>query len=164
MQLLTVFLQHSCKQSVFTRNTQVWFKLSQTNLYRFGFICFLQFSFSWNGQTATESPVFSGPVRSQFDFFPHNLLPRIEAEDEHSDSTVKVPKISYTISTFSLEKLKKLATCRKSKSHLIDLSSDLEWVNVKAHMKIVNCNLLFPQLAVIEDAVKTMGCLELWVT
>lgn len=79
-------------------------------------------------------------------------IPRIETEDEHSDSPVEVPKISYTVSTFSLEELKKSATCHKPKSCLIDLSSDLEWVDVKAHLKIIIYDLLFPQLAVVEDA------------
>ena len=31
---------------------------------------FYWFSFSWNGQTAAESPVFSSPVWSQSGFFP----------------------------------------------------------------------------------------------
>lgn len=79
-------------------------------------------------------------------------LRRIEAEDESSDGSIEVPKISYTISTFSLEELKKPATRRKPKSCLIDLSSDLEWVDVKAQLKIAICDLLFPQLAVVEDA------------
>ena len=76
---------------------------------------------------------------------------RIEAEDELSDIEKEVPKISYTISTFSLEELKKPVTRRKPKSRLIDLSSDLEWVDVKAHLKIEICNQLFPQDAVVED-------------
>jgi len=78
---------------------------------------------------------------------------RIEAEDELSDISdeKEVPKISYTISTFSLEELKKPVTHRKPRSRLIDLSSDLEWVDVKAHLKIVICDQLFPQEAVVED-------------
>ena len=78
---------------------------------------------------------------------------RIESEDELSDITIEkeVPKISYTISTFSLEELKKPVTRRKPKSRLIDLSSELEWVDVKAHLKIAICNQLFPQDAVVED-------------
>ena len=40
-----------------------------TDLIRFYWF-FYWFSFSWNGQTATESPVFSSPVRSQSGFFP----------------------------------------------------------------------------------------------
>ena len=70
MQFLTVFLQNSCKRSVYTRTTQVRFEPSQTGFNRFGFIGFFRFSFSWNGRTATESPVFSGPVQSQSGFFP----------------------------------------------------------------------------------------------
>ena len=49
----------------------------------------------------------------------------------------------------TLTELKKLATCHKPKSCLIDLSSDLKWVDVKAHLKIAICDLLFP---VAEDA------------
>ena len=48
MQFLTVFLQNSCKQSVFTSTTQV----------QFSFIGFFWFSFSWNGWTATEVRFF----------------------------------------------------------------------------------------------------------
>jgi len=78
---------------------------------------------------------------------------RIKAEDELSDISdeKEVPKISYTISTFSLEELKKPVTRRKPRSRLIDLSSDLEWVDIKAHLKIVICDQLFPQEAVVED-------------
>jgi len=87
---------------------------------------------------------------------PHHFLEkilRIEDQDEHSDSLdeKEVPKISYTISTFSLEELKKPVTHRKPKSRLVDLSSDLEWVDVKAHLKIAICDLLFPHQAVVED-------------
>ena len=80
-------------------------------------------------------------------------IPRIEAEDEHSDNPDEneVPKISYTIMTFSLQELKKPITRCKAKSRLIDLSSDLEWVDVKAHLKIALCDLLFPQQAVVKD-------------
>ena len=74
---------------------------------------------------------------------------RIEAE-ELSDIQ-EIPKISYTISMFSLEELKKPVTRHKPKSHLIDLSSNLEWVDVKAHLKIAICNQLFPQDAIVED-------------
>jgi hypothetical protein len=79
----------------------------------------------------------------------------IEAEDELSDIAIEeepeFPKISYTISTFSLEELKKPVTRRKPKSRLIELSSDLEWMDVKAHLKITICNHLFPQDAVVKD-------------
>lgn len=78
---------------------------------------------------------------------------RIKAEDELSDISdeQEVLKISYTILTFSLEELKKPVTHHKPKSHLIDLSNDLEWVDVKAHSKIVICDQLFPQEAIVED-------------
>jgi len=41
-----------------------------------------------------------------------------------------VPKISYTVTTLSLEELKKPATRRKAKSRLIELSSGLEWMDM----------------------------------
>ena len=72
MQFLNVFLQNSCKRRVFTKTTQVQSELSQTGSNQIGFIgfFFFWFSFSWNGWTATESPVFSGPVQPLSVFFP----------------------------------------------------------------------------------------------
>ena len=55
----------------------------------------------------------------------------------------EVPKISYTVMTFSLEELKKPVTHCKPKSCPIDLPSDLEWVDAKAHLKTAICDLLF---------------------
>ena len=76
MQFLTVFLQSSCKRSVFTRTTQVRFEPGQTEPKRFKPVRFHRFFlvfFSWNGRTATESPVFSGPVQSQSSFFSSSM-------------------------------------------------------------------------------------------
>ena len=45
MQFLTIFLQNSCKRSVFTKATQVRFEPSQTGSNLFGFIGFFRFFF-----------------------------------------------------------------------------------------------------------------------
>ena len=75
---------------------------------------------------------------------------RIIPNDEDTDAD-EIPKISYTISIFSLEELKKSVTRCKPKSHLIEISSDMDWVDVKAQLKIAICDLLFPQQVVVDD-------------
>ncbi|KAF9472493.1 hypothetical protein BDN70DRAFT_777965, partial [Pholiota conissans] len=60
-------------------------------------------------------------------------------------------KISFTITTFSVDELKKPATRRKAKSRLIELASDIAWIDVQAHLKIAICDLLFPNLATVDD-------------
>ena len=72
------------------------------------------------------------------------------ADDEDTNAD-EMPMISYTISTFSLEELKKPVTRRKPKSRLIEISSGMDWVDVKARLKIAICDLLFPQQAVVDD-------------
>src|ERR1700679_1659706 len=60
MQFLIVFLQNRLKRCVFTRSTGCGFEPVRTGPV-------LHFS---GARTATESPVFSSPVRSQSGFFP----------------------------------------------------------------------------------------------
>ena len=55
------------------------------------------------------------------------------------------------VTALSLKDLKKPMTCCKPKSHLVELSSSLEWLDLYGHLKIVICNLLFPQQPVVED-------------
>ena len=79
-------------------------------------------------------------------------IQRIDANlnDEDTDAD-EIPMISYTVSTFSLEELKRPVTRRKAKSRLIELSSDMDWVDVKARLKIAICDLLFPQQVIVDD-------------
>ena len=70
MQFLTVFLQNSCKRSIFTRTTQVQFKLSQTNSDWFSFISFFDFLFHAMIELQLKVHFFSGLVQTQSGFFP----------------------------------------------------------------------------------------------
>jgi hypothetical protein len=72
-------------------------------------------------------------------------------EDESQQEIPQVVTIAYTITAFSLEELKKPATRRKAKSRLIELSSNLDWMDLHGHLKITICDLLFPQQAVVGD-------------
>ena len=74
-----------------------------------------------------------------------------EEDSDVDDNPIEVPKISYTLTTLSVNELKKPAARRKSKSHLLDISSGLEWIDAKAHLKIAICDLLFPGQAEIDD-------------
>ena len=57
----------------------------------------------------------------------------------------------YTISTFSMGELNESVTHRKPKSHLIEISSDMDWIDVKAQLKIAICDLHFLQQVVVDD-------------
>jgi hypothetical protein len=72
-----------------------------------------------------------------------------DADEEHVQQ--QIPKISYTITTFSLEELKKPSTRRKAKSRLIELYSALEWIDMRGMVKRAVCDLLFPEQAVVDD-------------
>ena len=63
----------------------------------------------------------------------------------------QILKISYTITTFSLEELKKPSMHHKVKSHLIELSSTLEWIYIHGMVKGAICDLLFPEQAVVDN-------------
>jgi hypothetical protein len=70
------------------------------------------------------------------------------SDDENEEV---IAKISYTISAFSLKEQKKPQTRRKPESSLLELPSNIAWINAKAHFKIIISNLLFPDQAVISD-------------
>ena len=63
----------------------------------------------------------------------------------------QILKISYTITTFFLEELKKPSMHQKVKSHLIELSSTLEWIYIHGSVKGAICDLLFPEQAVVDN-------------
>lgn len=79
---------------------------------------------------------------------PANLT---EDKNDGANNEETSPKILYMVTALSLEELKKPTTCHKPKSHLIELSSSLEWLDLHGYLKIVICDLLFPQQPVIED-------------
>lgn len=62
-----------------------------------------------------------------------------------------IPKISYTISAFSLEEQKKPQARRKPESSLVELPSNIAWIDAKARFKITISDLLFPNHAVVAD-------------
>jgi len=72
-----------------------------------------------------------------------------KANDE--DKAEEPQKISYTITAFTAEELKKPAARRISKSNLVDLAPTMDWIDAMAHFKIAICDLLFPQQAVVAD-------------
>jgi hypothetical protein len=72
-----------------------------------------------------------------------------DADEEHVQQ--QIPKLSYMITMFSLEELKKPSTRRKAKSRLIELSSALEWIDMCGMVKRAVCDLLFPEQAVVDD-------------
>ena len=79
---------------------------------------------------------------------------KIEAKNKPSDAEEileVVPKISFTVSMFSLKELKKAVSCCEPNSCLIKISSKTEWVNAKALLKVAICDLLFLQQAIVED-------------
>jgi hypothetical protein len=55
------------------------------------------------------------------------------------------------ITTFSLEELRKPLTGCKAKSHLIELSSTLEWIDMCSVVRGAICDLLFPEQAVVDN-------------
>jgi len=63
-----------------------------------------------------------------------------------------VPKITYTITVFSLAELSKPLARRQPKARFVVLDSDLEWPDVRAQLKIKAVDVLFPQQAAIDDA------------
>ena len=63
-----------------------------------------------------------------------------------------IPKISYTISAFSLEEQKKPQARHKPESSLVELPSNIAWIDAKARFKITTISdLLFPHHAVVAD-------------
>ena len=61
----------------------------------------------------------------------------------NGDDEEAISNISYTISVFSLTEQKKAQNRRKPESSLLELSSDIEWIDAKARFKIIISNLLF---------------------
>ena len=62
-----------------------------------------------------------------------------------------MPKISFKISAFSLKEQKKSQARRKPESSLLELPSNMAWIDAKARFKIIISDLLFPDQAVITD-------------
>jgi len=69
----------------------------------------------------------------------HARIPE-EQEDE-----VPTPKITYTMTIFSLRELS------KPQARFVVLPSDLEWPDVRGHIKIKAIDVLFPQQPVVDD-------------
>jgi len=80
-------------------------------------------------------------------------VPRVAPNEAASDGNddEEIPKISFTISAFSLKEQKKSQARRKPESSLLELPSNMAWIDAKARFKIVVSDLLFPDQAVIAD-------------
>src|SRR5271168_1357639 len=71
---------------------------------------------------------------------------------EEEEEEVVVPKITYTMTIYSLAELLKPQARREPNVRFVVLASDLEWPDVQAQLKIKAIDVLFPQLAVVDDA------------
>ena len=80
-------------------------------------------------------------------------VPQVAPNEAASDGDVdeEIPKISFTILAFSLKEQKKLQAQCKPESSLLELPSNIAWIDAKARFKIVISDLLFPGQAVITD-------------
>jgi hypothetical protein len=70
----------------------------------------------------------------------HTRIPE-EQEDE-----VPIPKITYTMTIFPLHELSKPSAHHEPKARFVVLPSDLEWPDVRAHIKIKAIDVLFPHI------------------
>jgi len=70
---------------------------------------------------------------------------------EDQEDEIPIPKITYTMTIFSLRELSKPQARREPKARFIVLPSDLVWSDVRAHIKIKAIDVLFPQQAVVDD-------------
>ena len=68
------------------------------------------------------------------------------------EEEVVVPKITYTITIFSLAELSKPQVHHESKLQFVVLASNLDWPDVQAHLKIKAIDILFLQQAAVDDA------------
>ena len=68
------------------------------------------------------------------------------------EEEVVIPKITYTMTVFSLTELSKPQARREPKARFVILPSNLEWLDVQAQLKIKAIDVLFPQQAAIDDA------------
>jgi hypothetical protein len=71
---------------------------------------------------------------------------------EEEEEEVVIPKITYTMTIFSLAELSKPQARREPKARFVVLASDLEWPDVRAQLKIKAIDVLFPKLAAVDDA------------
>ena len=77
---------------------------------------------------------------------------RTPQEEEEVVEEEVVPKITYTITIFSLAELSKPQARRQPKARFVVLASNLDWPDVQAHLKIKAIDILFPQQAAVDDA------------
>jgi hypothetical protein len=69
-------------------------------------------------------------------------------------------KITYNLAIFSVAKLAKPQVCREAVARFVVLPSNLEWLDIHAHLKIKAGNVLFPGQAAIDDnAYETTFCI-----
>jgi hypothetical protein len=94
--------------------------------------------------------IFKVYISSLTTFLSSEKANRAKTPDEEEE--IVIPKITYTITVFSLAELSKPVARRQPKARFVVLASDLEWPDVRAQLKIKAVDVLFPQQAAINDA------------
>lgn len=74
---------------------------------------------------------------------------RARTPDEEEE--IIIPQITYTMTIFSLAELAKPHAHRQPKARFVILASDLEWLDVRAQLKIKAVDVLFPNQAAVDD-------------
>ena len=73
------------------------------------------------------------------------------ARTPDKEEEVIIPQITYTMTIFSLAELAKPHARRQPKVRFVILASDLEWLDVRAQLKIKAVDVLFPNQAAVDD-------------
>jgi len=84
-----------------------------------------------------------------------------ERVNRHESDEVEVMrKITYNLAIFSVAELAKPQACHEPVAQFLVLPSDLEWLDIHAHLKIKAGNVLFPgQAAIDDDAYEITFCI-----
>ena len=77
-----------------------------------------------------------------------------------SEEVIMMHKITYNLTIFSVAELAKPQACREPVAWFVVRPSNLEWLNVHAHLKIKASDVLFPDQAAIDNnAYETTFCI-----
>ena len=74
-----------------------------------------------------------------------------ELELEENEKVVVVPQINYQVLVFSLAELAKPISRREPKARMLMVSSDMEWIDVYALLKVKAVDILFPGQDVVHN-------------
>ena len=80
-------------------------------------------------------------------------VPRVAPNEAASDGNdnEEISNISFTISAISLKEQKKSQARRKPESSILELPSNMSWIDAKTRFKIIVSDLLFSDQAVVAD-------------